>query len=90
MPIYLLYCVCYHVHCKLSEIKITTSINYTSLFYVNVITYPYPNPAVEKRQLSKHGNKTGEHLNWVIDLSDPLPVTLLETGHQASENIAKI
>ena len=25
MPIYLLCCVCYHVHCKLSEIKITTT-----------------------------------------------------------------
>ena len=27
MPIYLLCCVCYHVHCKLSEIKITTTIS---------------------------------------------------------------
>ena len=30
VPIYLLYCVCYHVNCKLSEIKITTTTTTTT------------------------------------------------------------
>ena len=31
IPIYLLYCVCYHVHCKFSEIKVTTT---TTILYI--------------------------------------------------------